>query len=295
MKVLFSAKLDHDIIEGIVERLKLTKEIDFIFHDPRNDFFALTDIPRLLRDINFLIVKIGSDFSIDLLHLANIYNIPVLHDLKTVLTCKNKIALDCTLRTIFDKHAKRLKMFSLPASWNHNVSNISRFKEWALDKLPIVLKSHYQHDKFNRFNFLINEINEVDLFCKIYAQFTYYDIYIQEFIECDGIDRKIYVIGDEVYGIQRENPIHIFLRDKPNEIDVDLISRDHFKVSKEIQILASILSEELNLKIFGFDLIKSTKNNKFFLIDLNDFPGFRGIDNIEDDLANYLLKLILKK
>jgi len=84
------------------------------------------------------------------------------------------------------------------------------------------------------------------------------------------------------------------LRDKPSNIDVDTIKRKEFEVNDDIKYLAEILSEELNLKIFGFDLIKLADKDRFYLIDLNDFPGFRGIKNVENALSSYLVEYIRK-
>jgi glutathione synthase/RimK-type ligase-like ATP-grasp enzyme len=206
--------------------------------------------------------------------------------------CKNKISLDYALRRVFKDHPQISKKFSIPNSWNNNATDISKFKKWALPKLPIVIKSHYQHDKYNRFNFLVRKIEEVDVFCDRYKHLLYYDVYVQKFIECDGFERKVYVIGDKVFGIIRENPIYIFLRDKPSNINVDTIKRKEFEVNDDIRYLAEILSKELNLKIFGFDLIKLTDKDRFYLIDLNDFPGFRGIKNVETSLSSYLVEYI---
>ena len=86
----------------------------------------------------------------------------------------------------------------------------------------------------------------------------------------------------------------MFLRDNPDDIDVDIIERETFEVSDEIKNLASIISNELGLKIFGFDLIKSLSDDNYYLIDLNDFPGFRGIDDIENVLAEYLLHFTIQ-
>ena len=133
----------------------------------------------------------------------------------------------------------------------------------------------------------MKDVNEIDDFCKKYSQFLYYDVYVQKFIECDGFDRKIYVVGEKIFGIKRENPIYLHLREKPDNIDVNTIKRAEIYVSPEIRELAMILSAELNLKIFGFDLIKKPDKDRYFLIDLNDFPGFRGINGIEDVFIDF--------
>ena len=291
-KVVFSAREDHEIIKSVINKLRTVPDVKLYFHDPTKKFFNLSRMPKAIKEADLIIAKIRNDCSIDLLHYANLYDILTLHDINTVLTCKNKIALDYALRRIFKNNPQIRKYFVLPSSWNNNVTDIKKFKKWATPKLPIVLKSHFQHDKYNRFNFLVRKIEEIDVFCERYKHLLYYDIYIQKFIECDGFERKIYVIGDKTFGIIRENPIYIYLKKKPDNIDVDTIKRKEFKITKEIHNLAQILSKEMNLKIFGFDLIQPVNSNKYYFIDLNDFPGFRGIKNIESILSDYLINFI---
>lgn len=291
-KVVFSAKLEHDVIKTVIPILKKKiKDVNLILHDPTKDFLDLENMSNLLHNVDMLIVKVRSECSIDLLHYAKLHNIPTLHDVETVLLIRNKVALDHAFRKILHDNSEVLENITLPKSWTQNLLDVDRFKEWAANKLPIVIKSHFQHDKYMRFNFLVRKIEEVDKFCKMYSNFLYYDVYIQKFIECDGIDRKVYVIGDKIFGIKRENPIYIYLRENPDSIDVDTILREEFEVSKEMKTLAEILSRELKLKIFGFDLIKSLKDERYYLVDLNDFPGLRGIKNIDKILADFIINI----
>lgn len=293
-KVILSARQDHDVISQLINDLQQIQEIDVILHDPQQDFFCLSEMPSSFKKADLLIVKVRNECSIDLLHFAKLYNIPTLHDIDTILLCKNKIALDYKLRKIFEDNKNELENFLIPKSWNYTLSDVDRFKEWALSKLPLVIKSHYQHDKYNRFNFLVQKIEDIDKFCEMYNQFLYYDVYIQEFIECDGYERKIYVIGEKVFGIKRENPIYIYLREKPETIDVSLIEREELKITEETISLSQILSKELNLKIFGFDLVKPINQDKMYIIDLNDFPSFKGIPKVEKVLMEFLKDYILK-
>jgi glutathione synthase/RimK-type ligase-like ATP-grasp enzyme len=292
-KIVFSARQDHEVISRLIGKLCSQEEFDIILHDPQNEFFCLSDMPTSFKKADLIIVKVRNECSIDLLHYAKLYNIPTLHDINTVLLCTNKIALDYSLRKMLENHGDLLKNFSMPNSWNYSLMDIDKFKKWVLHKLPIVIKSHYQHDKYNRFNFLIQKVEEVDKFCKMYQQFLFYDVYLQEFIACDGLERKIYVVGDKVFGIKRENPIYLYLREKPDKIDASLIEREEFEVTEEIEKLARCISMELNLKIFGFDLVKSINKDKLYLIDVNDFPSFKGIPNAEDTLSKFIKNYIL--
>lgn len=289
--IVFSVR-EHEIMNSVINKLKTVSDLNLYFHDPTKKFFNLSRMPKAIKEADLIIVKVRNDCSIDLLHFAKINKISTLHSVDTVLMCKNKIALDYALRKVFKTNPQIRKHFTLPNSWNNNVTDVQKFKKWATPKLPIVLKSHFQHDKYNRFNFLVRKIEEIDIFCERYKHLLYYDIYIQKFIECDGFERKIYVIGDKTFGIIRENPIYIYLKKKPDNIDVDTIKRREFKITKEIHNLAQILSKEMNLKIFGFDLVQPVNSNKYYFIDLNDFPGFRGIKNIESILSDYLINFI---
>jgi glutathione synthase/RimK-type ligase-like ATP-grasp enzyme len=293
-KLFFSAVKDHEVIRKVIKNLKKEDEISLKLHDPTEDFLDLEKISGIFEDIDLLIVKVRSECSIDLLHLAKLYKIPTLHDIDTILMCKNKISLDFAIRKVLKEKSQVLTNFLVPKSWTHSLKNVKRFKKWAKPKLPIVIKSHYQHDKYNRFNFLVQKIEEVEKFCERYNIFLFYDVYIQEFIECDSMEYKVYVIGDKVYGIARENPIYIYLRDKPEELDVERLKRNQFEITNDIRILAETFSKELNLKIFGFDLIKPINLDKYYIIDLNDFPSFKGIQNVENTLVTYIKNYLFK-
>jgi glutathione synthase/RimK-type ligase-like ATP-grasp enzyme len=82
------------------------------------------------------------------------------------------------------------------------------------------------------------------------------------------------------------------MKNDPSDIDIDTLKRSETTITSDIRKLTRILSKELNLKIFGFDLIQPLNDDRFYLVDLNDFPGFKGIKNVEIVLANYILDYI---
>jgi len=140
--VVFSAREDHEVIKGVISRLENLPDVNLYFHDPTKKFFNLSRMPRSIKEADLIMVKVRNDCSIDLLHYAKTNNIPTLHDVDTVLMCKNKISLDYALRRVLKNHPQLSKKFSFPNSWNNNITNVQKFKKWALPKLPIVIKSH---------------------------------------------------------------------------------------------------------------------------------------------------------
>ena len=293
-RVIFSVKQKHPVIQRLLPLLEDVKDIEFILHDPTKNFFSLEEVSEYFENVDAVIAKVRGDNSIDLLHFAKMNDVKALHDVDTILKVNNKVALDYALRETFRKHPQLSKEFKLPFSWNQHLKkrHVNGFKTWLKPKLPVIIKSHYQHDKFMRFTFLVKKIEEIDYFFQRYEHLMHYDLYIQEFIECDGKDRKVYVIGDNMYGIERESPVYLFMRSGVNKIDVHDIKRASFPLYENLRTLARALSEELHLKIFGFDLLKATKGDFFYLVDVNDFPGFRKIEKVESALADYLIGFI---
>jgi len=98
--IIFSAREDHEIIKSVINRLNSIRTINLYHHDPTKEFFYLSNMPKSIKSADFIIVKVRNECSIDLLHFAKINNIKTLHDVATVLMCKNKVSLDYILRNI---------------------------------------------------------------------------------------------------------------------------------------------------------------------------------------------------
>ncbi|MHA1805647.1 MAG: ATP-grasp domain-containing protein [Promethearchaeota archaeon] len=293
-KILFSVKRDHEILDRVIEGLNAISNIELIIHDPTKEYFNITRMRTILSNYDFIIVKVVNQNSLNMLYFAKLHGIRTLHDLNSVLICKSKFILDMYLRKILETHAPQFENIHLPTAWNHNPINKTEFREWIIEHVPVVIKSNYQCDPYNRFNFLVRKKEEIDYFYERYSSFITNDVYLQKFIECDGYDRKIYVIGEEIFGIKRENPIYLFLREHPENIDVNELKREPYSVPSKIKEFAKILGKELNLKLFGFDLVQKGKG-EYYLLDLNEFPGFKGIQNVSTKLISFFKNLFFSE
>ena len=136
-KIVFSAKQDHEVIKLVIKKLLKVRDFEVITHDPTKEYFNLSNMPNSFKDADLIVAKIRNECSVDLLHFADIYSIPTFHDVKTVLMCKNKIALDFALRKAVNSHQDILKKILIPESWNRSLKKRVFFIE--------------------RFNFLHNE------------------------------------------------------------------------------------------------------------------------------------------
>ena len=103
-------------------------------------------------------------------------------------------------------------------------------------------------------------------------------IFAQRFHQPDGRDHKLYVIGDQVFGVRRVWPPKT-LEDKLGE---------PFDVGVEMREIALDCGRAFNVGLYGVDLINS--DGRPYIVDINTFPGFKGVPNAPGLLADYILK-----
>ncbi|MGH3326803.1 MAG: ATP-grasp domain-containing protein [Streptomycetales bacterium] len=92
----------------------------------------------------------------------------------------------------------------------------------------------------------------------------------------DGPDRKIYRIGDRVFGVLRPWPA----RDYTAKLGTP------FQVPAEIARMAEVAGDALGIDLFGFDVIVS--RGEPYIVDFSAFPGFKGVPDAELRLADYI-------
>ena len=102
------------------------------------------------------------------------------------------------------------------------------------------------------------------------------DVYAQAFKPGDGYDRKTYMVGDRAYASRKAFAAgESFLKDA-----------ESMEISPEMRDIALRCGEIVGLQIYGVDMIES--EDGLWVIDVNGFPGFKGLPGIETVLADYL-------
>jgi ribosomal protein S6--L-glutamate ligase len=102
-------------------------------------------------------------------------------------------------------------------------------------------------------------------------------VFAQRYYQPDGRDHKLYVIGDRVFGVRRVWP-PVTLEDKLGE---------PFDVPEEMRETALGCGRAFGVGLYGVDLI--TSDGKPYVVDINTFPGFKGVPNAAELLADYVL------
>lgn len=99
---------------------------------------------------------------------------------------------------------------------------------------------------------------------------------VQERIAGDGLDRKLYVVGRQVYGVLRRWP--------PGDLAAK--RGRAFEPSSELRDLALAAGGVMGLHIYGVDVVVGRAGP--VVVDVNAFPGFKGVPEAVPRLAEAL-------
>ncbi|SFG27148.1 ribosomal protein S6--L-glutamate ligase [Palleronia marisminoris] len=99
---------------------------------------------------------------------------------------------------------------------------------------------------------------------------------VEERVTHDGMDRKLYVAGDTCFGLLKPWP-------RTQEPDV------RFDPPTDLREIAFDVGLATGLEIFGVDVVMSPGGP--VVVDVNVFPGFRGIEGAGEAVARHVMRL----
>jgi ribosomal protein S6--L-glutamate ligase len=108
-------------------------------------------------------------------------------------------------------------------------------------------------------------------------------LYLQQFIPHDGVDWRLLVVGDEVFGMKRTNPddwrTNISLGGRPAPLAVTV----------ELAQLAHRAAASVGASVAGVDLLPA-RDGRLYAIEVNAVPGWRALCEVAGvDIAERVL------
>jgi ribosomal protein S6--L-glutamate ligase len=101
-------------------------------------------------------------------------------------------------------------------------------------------------------------------------------LYAQRYLEPDGLDRKIYCIGDDIFGVERTWPVRTY---------EDKLGRP-FEPDREVREIALRSASAFGLTLFGFDIVVS--DDCPYVVDISSLPGFKGVPDAAERIADHV-------
>ncbi len=167
--------------------------------------------------------------------------------------------------------AKMLQSASVPVPEAFIAAEPGQLAE-ALSAGPLVIKPYWAGSKGRGVQIVRSEQELADVSVADGVVFA------QRYHEPDGRDNKIYVIGGELFGVSRVWPPRTH-EDKLGQA---------LELSAELKEIAERCGRAFNLDLFGVDIIFS--KGRPLVVDINSFPGFKGVPDADRRLANYIYR-----
>ncbi|XP_065215327.1 inositol-tetrakisphosphate 1-kinase-like isoform X2 [Planococcus citri] len=135
----------------------------------------------------------------------------------------------------------------------------------------------------------------------------------QSFVNHNALLFKIFIVGEEYQVVERPSLKNFFPSDHPtiffdshsvsksdsssqlSVLDPEDQSHVPCSDSKKLDIIVKTLREELNLTLFGIDIVVENHTGRHAIIDINVYPGYDGFPNFFSTLMNCIKNKIEEK
>ena len=101
-------------------------------------------------------------------------------------------------------------------------------------------------------------------------------VFGQRYLPHDGRDRKIYAIGDRLFGVKK-----VF----PRRTD-DEKRGEPFALTPELREIALRCGRAFGIDLYGIDIVES--EGRPYVVDMDSLPGYKGVPDAPRLLAEYI-------
>ena len=146
---------------------------------------------------------------------------------------------------------------------------------------PLIIKSYYSHR-----GDLVDKVRSSEELRNLAGQWGQEPVVLQEFAAGDGWDIKLWVIDRQIFAARRRTPLD---PDAPKEdypISAEELPEEWARITLEI-------GRAFNLRLYGVDLLISERGP--IIVDVNSFPGFRGVPGADSALAALVERLLAER
>jgi len=209
---------------------------------------------RVEHDLYLL--KSHTELSLSLAGVLHGQGARILNPYSSCLAVQNKIVASRALRSAG---------IPAPDCW---VTGDLRLLRPVVEQRPILIKPYLGHRGSGLH--LVRDPRELD---SLPAPET--PVLVQEYIEGTGEDLKVYVVGDEVFAVRKKfSPASFTESGRP------------CSVTPEIEMIALRCGQALGVGLYGLDIIESKNGPR--VVDVNTFPGYKGVPQIAPKIASYI-------
>jgi glutathione synthase/RimK-type ligase-like ATP-grasp enzyme len=235
--------------------------------DPHANMSFLTGLanPALFADVYLL--KSRSPRSLALARLLQERGGRVVNDPAATQACQDRVQM-----------AELARRAGLPFAHTLSFSRLSGFLAYAEHlastsgfRFPIIVKSHR-----SRRDDLVTKVEDLARLRKLVVDWAQEPVVVQRFVPNDGWDHKLWVIGTEVFAARRRTSLDV-------GTPVETVALVAGELPPGWCELALQVGKVFDLQVYGLDVLPTGRGP--VIIDVNAFPGYRGVPEAPAALA----------
>ncbi len=259
----------HPVIAVALQKLSATHTIRMLDVRPLTGAEAIAQEQQSqLADLYLL--KSHAPQALEVAHYLEQQGTRVVNSWASSLACQDRVLM-----------AQRMEEANLP--WPHTQkfdSLAALLKDTnilATLSFPHIIKSYYSHR-----GDLVAKVDTLEELQALAPEWSQEPIVLQEFAPGDGWDIKLWVIDQHIFAARRRTPL------EPNAP-----KEDHPTTPEELPAAWAHITLEIgrvfNLRLYGVDLLMTEHGP--IIVDVNSFPGFRGVGGADDALVALVERL----
>ena len=217
---------------------------------------------RPLADLYLL--KSHAPQALEIAHYLEQQGASVVNSWASSVACQDRVRM-----------AQRMREADLP--WPHSWS-FATLSDLLTDApllatlpFPLIIKSYYSHR-----GDLVDKVHNLEQLQALAAQWSQEPIVLQEFVVGDGWDIKLWVIGEQIFAARRRTPLESNASKEDFPIPAQELPEEWARITLQI-------GRVFNLRLYGVDLLITERGP--IIVDVNSFPGFRGVPGADSALA----------
>jgi ribosomal protein S6--L-glutamate ligase len=216
----------------------------------------LTQLADLHVEHDLYVLKCGSELALSLAGALHAAGATILNPFPVALACRDKVIA-----------TRMLQAAGVPTPDTYVAAHAGELSP-LLDDGPLVVKPYRGSNGVG-----VHVVWDPDQLDDVAHGGV---VFAQRYHKPEGRDRKIYVIGGQVFGVKRVWPARTY-EEKLGE---------PFNITDEVREIALACGGALGIELYGLDIIVSDGHP--YVVDISSFPGFKGVPDASLRLADYI-------
>ncbi len=259
----------HPVIAVALQKLGVRHSVRFL------DVRSLTGQQAIKQETTYpqsdlYLLKSHSPQALDLAQYLEQHGAQVVNNWSSSVACQDRVLMSQRMQDAYLPWPNTRYFPSLAALLQQ--SDLSEILSY-----PCIIKSHYSHR-----DDLVDKIDTAAELAALAPTWSDEPIVIQDFTASDGWDIKLWVIDQKIFAARRRTPL------ESGAAKEDFPLQEHELPDEWIHITRRI-GDIFDLRLYGVDLLISEKGP--VVVDVNSFPGFRGVPGADDALVDLVEKI----